>query len=153
MTNSTHSLKKDSFDILRSFRHKQAMHVVCGLIERNNRILLARRPLHKRSGGLWEFPGGKLQEGENLQQALKRELMEELNIEVYNTTELGSVKNTSFTLHALHCQYRGHILPIEHTALSWVSLSRLKRYHLCSSDEELIKKYRACLPAGWFKEF
>ena len=55
--------------------------VVAAVICREERYLLCRRPLDKQHGGLWEFPGGKLQPGEGLQAALKRELTEELAVE------------------------------------------------------------------------
>ncbi len=60
----------------------QAIHVVAGIIWREGRYLAAQRPLHKRHGGYWEFPGGKVEEGESLEQALARELSEELTISV-----------------------------------------------------------------------
>lgn len=59
------------------------IHVVAGVIYDNDgRILLARRPNHTHKGGLWEFPGGKLDQGETRREALVRELREELAIEV-----------------------------------------------------------------------
>lgn len=58
------------------------IHVVAAVIRSDDRILLAKRPDHLHQGGLWEFPGGKLEGSETRQQALKRELQEELGIEV-----------------------------------------------------------------------
>jgi 8-oxo-dGTP diphosphatase len=59
------------------------MEVVCAILSnRDGHILLAKRPAHKTNGGLWEFPGGKLEKGETLQSALKREIKEELGIEI-----------------------------------------------------------------------
>ena len=51
--------------------------VVAGIVVQDGRVLIARRPMHKESGGLWEFPGGKIEQGETPQQALERELREE----------------------------------------------------------------------------
>ena len=54
-----------------------------GIIQNSQqKILIARRPLEKSFGGLWEFPGGKIEEGESPEEALQRELREELNLEV-----------------------------------------------------------------------
>lgn len=59
------------------------VHVAAGVIlNESNQVLLALRPLHKHQGGLWEFPGGKVEAGESVEQALARELLEELNLEV-----------------------------------------------------------------------
>ena len=59
------------------------LHVAAGVIlNAGNEVLLALRPLHKHQGGLWEFPGGKVEAGESVQAALARELLEELNLVV-----------------------------------------------------------------------
>ena len=56
--------------------------VSAGIIICKNKILIARRNHHKSLSGLWEFPGGKQEEGETLQECLKREIMEELRLEI-----------------------------------------------------------------------
>ncbi|MDR2212370.1 MAG: 8-oxo-dGTP diphosphatase MutT [Pseudomonadales bacterium] len=58
--------------------------VAAVILDANNRCLLALRPKHKHQGGLWEFPGGKVEAGETPLQALRRELQEELALEVQN---------------------------------------------------------------------
>ena len=58
------------------------VHVAVAVIERDDEILIAHRPEHVHQGGLWEFPGGKVESGEMVQQALKRELHEELGIDI-----------------------------------------------------------------------
>jgi 8-oxo-dGTP diphosphatase len=60
------------------------IRVICGIIYKDHKILLTRRKKTKSLGGFWEFPGGKVEEGESDKDALERELKEELNIEVYN---------------------------------------------------------------------
>lgn len=60
----------------------EPLHVAVGVIVRAGRVLLARRGSHQHQGGLWEFPGGKVAAGETVEQALARELGEELGIEV-----------------------------------------------------------------------
>ena len=57
--------------------------VVAGWIENRGKILLTQRPPEEANGGLWELPGGKVEDGETLQQALRREIKEELNLTVY----------------------------------------------------------------------
>lgn len=57
------------------------IHVAAGVIlNEAGQVLLALRPLHKHQGGLWEFPGGKVEDGESVEAALRRELQEELNL-------------------------------------------------------------------------
>jgi len=63
-----------------SDQHNAPIHVAVGVIWKNNHILIAKRPEHVHQGGLWEFPGGKVEDQENIQEALKRELFEELDI-------------------------------------------------------------------------
>jgi 8-oxo-dGTP diphosphatase len=58
------------------------VHAVAGILKRENKILVAQRPLGKPYSGFWEFPGGKIEANESGEQALKRELQEELGIEV-----------------------------------------------------------------------
>ena len=69
-----------------------AQKVAAGLIKKGDKFLLVRRPLNKKRGGLWEFPGGKVEEGETLEEAIKRELKEELDIEVNVKGVLSEVK-------------------------------------------------------------
>ena len=58
-----------------------ALKVVAGFLKKGDKFLLVRRPLNKKRGGLWEFPGGKVEDGETLKEAIERELKEELGIE------------------------------------------------------------------------
>jgi len=62
--------------------NKKTIHVAVGVILRNDQIFITLRPEHLHQGGLWEFPGGKVEVGETLSEALARELKEELGIEV-----------------------------------------------------------------------
>lgn len=70
--------------------------VACALVDADNRVLVAQRPAHKQLGGLWEFPGGKLEPGERPEDALVRELQEELGI----TTKVPCLAPLTFASHA-----------------------------------------------------
>lgn len=115
--------------------------VAAALIDREGRILLAQRPEGKQLAGLWEFPGGKLEEGETPEAALVRELKEELSVEV-NETDLKPLTFASFTYPAFHllmplyaCEkWSGLIRPREGQAVAWVEKTRLKDYPAPPAD-------------------
>ena len=67
------------------------VHVAVAVIIKNNKVLIARRPSHVHQGNLWEFPGGKVEPGESVRQALYREIKEELGIEILYSEPLISV--------------------------------------------------------------
>ena len=70
------------------------VHVAVGVVcDSGNRILIAQRPLHLHQGGLWEFPGGKVETGETVQQALARELFEEFAIDIGASQPLLRIKH------------------------------------------------------------
>ena len=118
--------------------------VAAGVIWRNDReMLIAQRPLDDMLGGLWEFPGGKQQEGESLDECLKREIQEELGLEIEVGELLVSVKHayTHFriTLHAYHCRYlSGRPRAIKVADFAWVSLDQLESYPFPVADQRVI---------------
>ena len=125
--------------------------VTAGVIWRDDLLLIAQRPLDGLLGGLWEFPGGKREPGETLPECLKRELREEMNIEVEVGRQLAVVKHafTHFrlTMHAFECQYASAGDP-EALGVSdwrWVSLSELDAYAFPVVDQKIIAKLRARL--------
>lgn len=96
---------------LRPARRPKPHHeIAIGVIERDGRVLIARRPARGLLGGLWEFPGGKIEAGETAEQALSREVREELGIEVTGATPFMAIDHayTHFrvTLHVMRCRYR-----------------------------------------------
>ena len=106
--------------------------VTAGLIRGGDgRLLIAQRPLDGLLGGLWEFPGGKQEDGETLQECLKRELMEELGIEVEVGEFFISVKHAfthfKITLHTFECKHIANDpQAIEAKAFAWVSEDELR---------------------------
>jgi A/G-specific adenine glycosylase len=113
-------------------------------------FLIAQRPLDGLLGGLWEFPGGKVEPGETPAEALRREIREELAIEVEPGAFLVEVAHayTHFriTLHALHAAYRGgepqHLGVADH---AWVTLDEVERYAFAVTDRKIIAQLRADL--------
>lgn len=109
--------------------HPRALSVVAGLLydpQDHNRLLLTRRPLHKVRGGLWEFPGGKVDAGEDLHTALTRELREELGIEVHRSQLRLRIQQAYpdlvVDLQLLHVmEWQGPIHALEISDWTWVS--------------------------------
>ena len=119
--------------------------VAVALLDADSRILLGQRPAHKHMGGLWEFPGGKVEAGESPEAALIRELAEELGVDIRASclAPLTFVSHSYETFHLLMplyvCrQWRGKVTPKEGQALAWVRAERLRDYAMPPADEPLI---------------
>jgi A/G-specific adenine glycosylase len=118
--------------------------VTAGIIwDVQGRVLIAQRPQDGLLGGLWEFPGGKCEAGETLQECLRRELREELGIEVHIGEEFVVVQHafTHFriTLHAFTCHYTGgdpQALGVQDWV--WVTPDAFERYSFGKADREVI---------------
>ena len=113
------------FSMERSVNDSVAIDVVCGVIrDDSGRYLACRRPQDKHLGGLWEFPGGKVDLGETPENALVRELEEELEIGVDVGERLAEVRwhydVTTIRLIPFFCRIRtGEPVPVEHTEIRW----------------------------------
>jgi A/G-specific adenine glycosylase len=118
-------------------------HIVTAAIIRNNgHVLIAQRPQGGLLGGLWEFPGGKLKSGEDLASCLRREIREELGIEIGVGDPLGVYRHayTHFrvTLHAFQCVLvSGEPRPLEHKALKWASPQALTGFPMGKLDRQI----------------
>lgn len=119
--------------------------VACALIDADNRILLAQRPVGKSLAGLWEFPGGKLEQGETPEQALIRELSEELSITVKQDC-LSPLTFASHTYEKFHLlmplyicrRYQGIPRGEEGQNLKWVKAADLNQYPMPDADKPLV---------------
>ena len=113
------------------------VRVVASVIEREGRLLLCKRPAHKRHGELWEFPGGKVEPGESDFEAVERELAEELAVQV---REVGPVlfsihdAGSHFVIEFLPVEIMGEPRCIEHSAIAWVTEDELDSFSLAPSD-------------------
>jgi 8-oxo-dGTP diphosphatase len=123
--------------------------VVCAIIVRADRILLAQRPPDKKLGGLWEFPGGKVEPGESAEAALHRELQEELGCAVRITQALAPFVHAyswgSIELIPFLCELTADSpepQPLEHTALVWLEREQLPIYELAPADLPLVQVLR-----------
>ena len=113
------------------------VRVVAAVIVRDGKYLVCQRPLHKRHGGLWEFPGGKLEDGESLLEAAQRELAEELQVEVlavgdvlYRRQDPGS----PFVIEFVETTINGEPQTVEHPAVYWASMRQLAEVALAPTD-------------------
>jgi len=124
---------------------KLVLVVACALIDADGRILLAQRPPGRSLGGLWEFPGGKMEAGERPEQALIRELEEELGIAVAGAC-LAPLTFASHAYPDFHLlmplyvcrRWEGIVVPREGQNLAWVRPNRLREYEMPPADAPLI---------------
>ena len=119
--------------------------VACALVDADRRVLIAQRPEGKQMAGLWEFPGGKVEPGETPEDALIRELREELAVET-KTACLAPLSFASHSYESFHLlmplyvcrRWQGLPHPREHAALKWVRPQRLRDYPMPEADLPLI---------------
>jgi mutator protein MutT len=122
----------------------EPLHVVAGVIVKNRRILLARRLPGGAHGGLWELPGGKVEEGEKPEEALRRELREELGIAVRVhgpvLETLHAYPHRTIRLAAYWCRIAaGEPRPLECAEIAWVFPAEMDPYPMPEADEPLRK--------------
>lgn len=119
--------------------------VAVALVDVDGRVLIAKRPEGKKLAGLWEFPGGKVEPGERPEQALIRELKEELGIDV-NEACLAPFVFASHAYESFHLlmplylcrRWSGVVVKHEHAALAWVKPNQLSDYPMPPADEPLV---------------
>jgi len=119
--------------------------VACALVDADGRVLLAQRPKGKSMAGLWEFPGGKIHEGESPEAALIREMHEELGVDI-KARCLAPLTFASHAYESFHLlmplyvcrRWDGTATPREGQALAWVRPARLRDYPMPPADEPLI---------------
>jgi 8-oxo-dGTP diphosphatase len=122
------------------------IEVVAAVIEREGRILIARRPAALHLGGLWEFPGGKRQPGETPEAALVREIREELDAAVTVGELLDDVEwpypEKTVRLLFFRCALAGEPRAAEGQEIAWVAPADLDRYEFPPADEGLVTRLR-----------
>lgn len=119
--------------------------IVVAVIRRNGRYLIGRRPAGGLLGGLWEFPGGKVEPGESHEQALTREVREETGIEIRVGEKIATVDHAyshfTVTLHVYACQAAaGKPEARYHTVLKWVTRKDLDKYAFPAANRRFLKE-------------
>jgi len=118
--------------------------VTAAIIRKRDLILIAQRPLGGMLGGLWEFPGGKVEHGESLEECLRREIKEEVGIKIEVGRPVTRVEHayTHFriTLHAFECKLvRGRPRAIEVSDWRWVRFEELDDFAFAVTDRKIIE--------------
>lgn len=117
--------------------------VVCGIIFNEEKIFICKRNKDKSLGGYWEFPGGKIEENETHEEALKRELFEELEMEI-NVKNFICKSNYNYgefhiELYGYECElinYNGKL--IDHESFEWTECDDFNKYNMAPADIPII---------------
>ena len=121
------------------------IEVVAALICDNGKFMICQRPAHKARGLLWEFVGGKVEQGETKEQALIRECQEELAV----TLSVGDVfmdvvhEYPDLTVHLTLFNAtiaEGEPQKLEHNDIQWITPSEISNYEFCPADEEILAR-------------
>ena len=118
--------------------------VVAAVIKKNNKYFIAQRNRNKHFAFYWEFPGGKVDEGEDFETALKREILEELfiNINIIKkiTTKKYKDEKINIILHYFLCEPIDIIKKLsEHEDMKWLKKNELSNFNFAPGDSEVIK--------------
>ena len=118
--------------------------VTAGLLFRSGKVLISRRRKGGHLAGMWEFPGGKREAGESLEECLERELAEELGIKIRVEGHCLTIDHTyddrSISLHIFHCTLLGgDPKPLQSDAIQWVAPAALGRFPFPPPDRKIIE--------------
>lgn len=122
-------------------------NVVAALIWKGDKFMICQRPSHKARGLMWEFVGGKVEEGESFENALIRECREELAIEIKPLDVFTEVKHVypditiSLTLFNAVIT-SGEPVLLEHEDLRWIKPLEIDEYQFCPADKEILEKIK-----------
>lgn len=122
------------------------IEVAAAIIENETgQILIARRKKGKAQGGLWEFPGGKIENNETIEECLKRELLEEMNIEIQPYEPFGVndhyYGSKLIRLYAHKAKYvSGELVLVDHDQCEWVYSKDLEEYEFAPADIKFVMR-------------
>lgn len=127
---------------------KKQVHVAVGVIKKDDLIFIAKRHESQHQGGKWEFPGGKVEAGETVTQALARELKEEIGIEVKSSTPFLEIhhdypdKSVHLDIHLVEA-FDGEAKHQEGQEHKWVAIRDLNNYEFPAANVVIIEKLQA----------
>lgn len=121
----------------------QVVTVAVGVVQRNNTFFICKRAKHQHQGGKWEFPGGKIEQHETVSEALSRELMEEINIQVHATQPILLIEHDygdkQVQLHVhLVSDFSGEAYGKEGQVSTWVPRDELATYDFPDANKAII---------------
>ena len=129
--------------------------VVAALIKRDNKFLICQRPRNKARALLWEFVGGKVEQGESREDALKRECKEELDVDITVGKLFMKVVHEypditiELSLFEAEIDEEQEIKLLEHVDAKWITAEEIDEYEFCPADEDILAKikseYRRCI--------
>lgn len=130
--------------------NKKHYEVVAAVIEKDGLIFCSKRGPKGECAYKWEFPGGKIEQGETKEEALKREIKEELDgeiiVEKYITTVNHEYDTFSITMHVYKCSLLDHLVLKEHIDYKWVKKEELMNIDFAEADKKVLfsnlNKYR-----------
>lgn len=126
---------------------KKHIEVVAAVIKKDNKYFCAQRDNFGELGGKWEFPGGKVEAGETLEESLKREIFEELKIDIIINEYLMTVNHEyetfKITLHTFLCEVNtNNFVLTEHINSRWVEKEDLEKLDFAEADKPIIEKIK-----------
>ncbi|ELL9328548.1 (deoxy)nucleoside triphosphate pyrophosphohydrolase [Vibrio fluvialis] len=125
---------------------KPLLKVTCGIIFNDEgKVFICRRKPEKSQGGYWEFPGGKVEEGESLEECLRRELLEELDMDVQVKEHFKTVQHDYGTIQveliAFTCQFiRSNYELVDHDRYEWIDINKLLEKMLAPADAPIAEE-------------
>ncbi|MBQ4832606.1 8-oxo-dGTP diphosphatase MutT [Pseudoalteromonas sp. MMG010] len=123
---------------------KKVVRVAVGVIKKDNQIFICKRNENQHQGGLWEFPGGKVESDETLFEALYRELKEEIGLSINSSSELMVIehdygdKYVKLEVHLVN-DFKGIAHGAEGQEHAWVAIQELKNYTFPAANKAIIK--------------
>lgn len=130
------------------WKMKKQVHVAVGVIKKDDLIFIAKRHELQHQGGKWEFPGGKVEAGETVTQALARELNEEIGIDVQSSTPFLEIhhdypdKSVHLDIHLVE-EFDGQARHLEGQDHKWVAISDLNNYEFPTANVVIIEKLQS----------
>ncbi len=124
------------------------LQVTCAIIEQANKILVCQRSASMKLPLKWEFPGGNIESGESKEECLRREIKEELQIDISIHSALTMVEqhyaDFSLQLYPFVCGLKsGKVKALEHAQAIWVDAAQLMNYDWAEADLPIVNEYTA----------